>query len=1269
MQKKNTIVLLYLFSGLIFGYNCLANSPVLSNSNNVNIISANFPDSIGDELDERNKTTASDPKDFIIRRKVDFDDHPIGYYTYFQFKSDWKSGNLQLPNTTQIRSVDGKKVLANYYPKGTWGKGGGLNQWVDFRDTPDDITEIYWTFRIKYQDDFDWGLGNKLPGVSFGTVQTVASGGDGPNIRNKGSSLRLVQKKDGKLGVYVYHHKMPGKYGDGMGAGSFGQLKKGQWQELTVRVVANQIGKSNGIMQVWLDGVLVASVQNIEMRTSASPQTIRGLALHTFMGGADARFAPDKNQFMWMDDIHYWQYSNEFLAENTSVSRGLQLHPASHKLYTPISGAPEEKPNIAPRVNITSPKANDQFKQGDNISITVDPSDFSNSVAKVDFYNGNTLLGTETTSPFSFVWTNLPAGNISLTAKATDSKGSSTVSAAVNIKVGDIVNTEPEIDVGAGLLQGLVAFYEMNTNSSGALRDSHGQNHGTNKLISHVNGFNEKGNRYDGNSSISSVPHSDGLNLTTEFTLMADIFRQGDGQEGASIIIGKTFSAAWPQNQAYSISVTKDNKIRIRTNTSGLKDWVSTQTVPFGKWLRVIATYKSGEGYSLYFDSTVPEKSAKISGTIAKSNQELTIGTASLKKNAANRRRFEGVLDNVGIWNRQLSKDEIARLITSKITYPDFGDLQEASEIRIISPVQNSQFDALSDIQIEIESENNVSKIEKVELFHGTKLITTLDAGTINYTWKNAPLGQYSIKARAFYDNGAFVESAPVTINVVKEENVSSKPETGTGLLQGLVAFYEMNTNSSGALRDSHGQNHGTNNLISHVNGFNEKGNRYDGNSSISSVPHSDGLNLTTEFTLMADIFRQGDGQESASIIMGKTFSAAWPQNQTYSMSVTKDNKIRIRTNTSGLKDWVSTQTVPFGKWVRVIATYKSGEGYSLYFDSTVPEKSAKISGTIAKSNQELTIGTASLKNNAANRRRFEGVLDNVGIWNRQLSQDEIAKLITSKITYPDFKGIEFYRITMTTATEEISGEITVLSDSTKAEAGEKLIFLVEEEEGVIFDHWSVDEVQVGNFALYELDMPGKDITLTKHFRTFVAPEISIVLPGQKSEFAAFSEVPIELEIKSNDAKIEKVELFNGEDLVGQLTQDSSRLDWKNIPEGNHQLVGRITDSNGKTYFSDPVVLKAVGNQSKDIPNVLLEYVIGPNPTTDYLNVIFSNLDGVYDFEFRIVSMNGVAQKSFNASPKESTAILDVSDLNNGVYVLHLIGNGHNLSSKKFIKL
>ena len=62
-------------------------------------------------------------------------------------------------------------------------------------------------------------------------------------------------------------------------------------------------------------------------------------------------------------------------------------------------------------------------------------SDSDGSVAKVDFYQGATLLGTDTTAPYTFVWANVAAGSYSLTAKATDDDNATTTSTAIGVSV------------------------------------------------------------------------------------------------------------------------------------------------------------------------------------------------------------------------------------------------------------------------------------------------------------------------------------------------------------------------------------------------------------------------------------------------------------------------------------------------------------------------------------------------------------------------------------------------------------------------------------------------------------------------------------------------------------------------------------------------------------------------------------------------------------------------------------------------------------------
>lgn len=276
--------------------------------------------------------------DFIIRRKVLFDSHPIGAYTDAMFKRDWSAPyrNLYTPNTTTIQQVDGRRSLASFYKKDTgWGRGGGLNQWVPLGGQ-DNVEEIYMTYRIKFESGFDWRLGGKLPGMAFG-INKLPKAGDGTNLGDRGSSVRLMWSRNGQVFLYVYHHAMTSDYGDRLGLGDFGNIQPDVWHTITMRIVANDVGRRNGIIQVWIDDSLVATATNVLLRTEISPKTIGEIGIHTFMGGASSDWAPNRDQHMWLNDFHFWQYSDDYLRINPNVARGPNAHPQNHKLYTPLS--------------------------------------------------------------------------------------------------------------------------------------------------------------------------------------------------------------------------------------------------------------------------------------------------------------------------------------------------------------------------------------------------------------------------------------------------------------------------------------------------------------------------------------------------------------------------------------------------------------------------------------------------------------------------------------------------------------------------------------------------------------------------------------------------------------------------------------------------------------------------------------------------------------------------------------------------------------------
>ena len=91
-----------------------------------------------------------------------------------------------------------------------------------------------------------------------------------------------------------------------------------------------------------------------------------------------------------------------------------------------------------PTVAITAPTNTQSFSAGTSITINANAT---GSLTNVGFYADNVLIGNDTNSPYSLVYSNASAGGHALTAVARDSFGQSVTSAVVNITVALVAPT------------------------------------------------------------------------------------------------------------------------------------------------------------------------------------------------------------------------------------------------------------------------------------------------------------------------------------------------------------------------------------------------------------------------------------------------------------------------------------------------------------------------------------------------------------------------------------------------------------------------------------------------------------------------------------------------------------------------------------------------------------------------------------------------------------------------------------------------------------
>ena len=185
--------------------------------------------------------------------------------------------------------------------------------------------------------------------------------------------------------------------------------------------------------QLLISGLNIDSVYTLQMSASFSSTnfdfdptryTVTGATVYgysdvnvnsnTTAGAVFNNIAPDSN-----GDIRV--YVNTVNGSNTSGISGLVI--TSGRTTAPV-----------PTVSITAPLNNDVLPEDGTITITATASETSGTIAVVQFYAGSTLIGADSSAPYSMSWVNPNEGPYTITARAIDGLGN-TNTASVNVSV------------------------------------------------------------------------------------------------------------------------------------------------------------------------------------------------------------------------------------------------------------------------------------------------------------------------------------------------------------------------------------------------------------------------------------------------------------------------------------------------------------------------------------------------------------------------------------------------------------------------------------------------------------------------------------------------------------------------------------------------------------------------------------------------------------------------------------------------------------------
>ena len=121
---------------------------------------------------------------------------------------------------------------------------------------------------------------------------------------------------------------------------------------------------------------------------------------------------------------------------------------------------------------ITSPANGTIFNAPATVTIDANAFDTENAITKVEFFNGSAKIGEDLTSPYSFTWNNVAAGNYNISAKATNSLGLTSLPATVSITVSGPPTSSFDITDNGGVITAQYANTSKPTENFPSLIDN-----------------------------------------------------------------------------------------------------------------------------------------------------------------------------------------------------------------------------------------------------------------------------------------------------------------------------------------------------------------------------------------------------------------------------------------------------------------------------------------------------------------------------------------------------------------------------------------------------------------------------------------------------------------------------------------------------------------------------------------------------------------------------------------------------------------------------
>ena len=472
---------------------------------------------------------------------------------------------------------------------------------------------------------------------------------------------------------------------------------------------------------------------------------------------------------------------------------------------------------------------------------------------------------------------------------------------------------------------------------------------------------------FDGSSQYLQIADSPSLNPKGSFSFEAWIFPRVDGEQ--AIIQKWAASADYPNQRSYNFSTLPGRGLRFAISDDAnqgngsfhLFD-TTNNVIALNAWNHVAATYDQATGTRrIYVNGSKVAERTDPPITLTTSSVPVTIGT-EIASATSNLIYFNGLIDELAVYNYALSDADVSAIFaasgTGKCTVLPAPQIVAQPQAQTVTAGSAVAFNVFADCsttlyQWHLNGSDVPGASGSTFQLHN---VQASDAGTYSVTLSNS--------------GGSVVSSnASLTVNLAP---CLTQPA-------GLIDWWQAGGNAM----DSAGTNHGTlQGATTFSSGMVGQAFSFDGLNSFVEIPDSPNLDFAATAPLTVEMWVYRTGSQTPMHLLGKR--AANCGAFQYQLAIGPGDDIGFY---GGSGSAVANYQVPLNTWIHLAATFTAGR-FQLYTNGVL---AATGSGNLGPAvSAPLKIG------GAGDCASFQGLLDEVSIYNRALAPSEIQNLYLS---------------------------------------------------------------------------------------------------------------------------------------------------------------------------------------------------------------------------------------------------------------------------------